>query len=153
MFLTIQLRVVNKKRKETRDHAGTHEEGFQRLQETFRTTVLDSLDADAQLTEKNISLEGVVDSLTILHCGDTELDALARHVPKMNPLHFGQSSESKADDTSSSPPPRQGGQSILTSLKRPEHSLSSSVKRKAKFQRKRRERKRGHVHRTWRGDT
>lgn len=40
------------------------EEGFQRLQETFRTTVLDSLDADSQLRDRVENLQEMVDSLT-----------------------------------------------------------------------------------------
>lgn len=40
------------------------EEGFQRLQESFRGTVQDGLDADAELRERAKTLQSIVDSLT-----------------------------------------------------------------------------------------
>ena len=88
--LTLKLHVVNKvlskKGKETSEHVATLEEGFQRLQQTFRTTVLDSLDADAHLNDRIRSLEAihVVDSLTASHGDGTEFDALGRPASKIN---------------------------------------------------------------------
>ena len=40
------------------------EEGFQRLQESFRGTVQDGLNADAELRERAKNLQAIVDSLT-----------------------------------------------------------------------------------------
>lgn len=61
--LTLKLHVVNKvlskKGEETSEHVATLEEGFQRFQQTFRTTVLDSLDADAHLNDRIRSLEAI----------------------------------------------------------------------------------------------
>lgn len=57
--LHVVNKVLSKKGEETSEHVATLEEGFQRFQQTFRTTVLDSLDADAHLNDRIRSLEAI----------------------------------------------------------------------------------------------
>ena len=77
-------KVLTEKSKESSQHVTSLEEGFQRLQETFRASVLDFLDADTQLRERVAHLEAVVDSLTLPQTQTLELDALLRPVLRMN---------------------------------------------------------------------
>jgi hypothetical protein len=125
-------KVLSKKGKETSEHVATLEEGFQRLQETFRTTVLDSLDADAQLNDRIKSLEAIVDSLTVPQSDDAEFDALGRPVPKINFNPCGrQTIGSKVDEMVKTI--TQGGHSFSGSLKNSDNTLCSRVGRKAKY--------------------
>lgn len=55
---------MSKQAKENKLQVKVLEEGFQRLQESFRGTVQDGLDADAQLRDRVKTLQGIVDSLT-----------------------------------------------------------------------------------------
>lgn len=142
-------KVLSKKGKETSEHVATLEEGFQRLQETFRTTVLDSLDADAQLNDQIRSLEVVVESLTVPQSDDAEFDVLGRPATKMNLFPCGhQTVISKVDETM-----RIITQSGHTSgtLKNPKNMLCLRVKRKAKFRRKRKMERTGLMKRSTRG--
>eukprot|EP00560_Eucampia_antarctica_P001420 CAMPEP_0197840546 /NCGR_PEP_ID=MMETSP1437-20131217/45670_1 /TAXON_ID=49252 ORGANISM="Eucampia antarctica, Strain CCMP1452" /NCGR_SAMPLE_ID=MMETSP1437 /ASSEMBLY_ACC=CAM_ASM_001096 /LENGTH=645 /DNA_ID=CAMNT_0043450177 /DNA_START=1262 /DNA_END=3200 /DNA_ORIENTATION=- len=83
-----ELHVVNKvlakKSAETVQHVTFLEEGFKKLQETFRSTVLDSLDSDTTLRERLASLESVVESLTVPQTRALDLDVLSRPVHRMN---------------------------------------------------------------------
>lgn len=68
VFFLSQLHVVNKMlsklSSENKQQVAFLEEGFQRLQESFRGTVKDGLDADAELRERAKYLQAIVDSLT-----------------------------------------------------------------------------------------
>mmetsp|Transcript_25761 Transcript_25761/g.74525 ORF Transcript_25761/g.74525 Transcript_25761/m.74525 type:complete len:1189 (+) Transcript_25761:89-3655(+) len=130
--LHVVNKVLSKKGKETSEHVATLEEGFQRLQETFRTTVLDSLDADAQLNDRIKSLEAIVDSLTVAQGDDAEFDALGRPVPKINTFPRGhQTLGSNVDETATTSVQR--GHLFSGSLKNPDNTLCSRVGRKAKY--------------------
>jgi hypothetical protein len=64
-----ELHVVNnimyKKAQESKQQVQFLEEGFQRLQETFRSTALDSLDGETKLREEIARLEVTLDALTM----------------------------------------------------------------------------------------
>jgi len=131
-------KVLSKKGKETSEHVATLEEGFQRLQQTFRTTVLDSLDADAHLNDRIRSLEAIVDSLTASH-GDgdgVEFDALGRPASKINTFPRGHQTPGSSGDIVNISARRE---TFSGPLKNPDKTLRYSVGRKAKH------RKRGEV--------
>lgn len=131
-------KVLSKKGKETSEHIVTLEDGFQRLQETFRTTVLDSLDADAQLNDQIKSLKAVVDSLTGPQIDDTDFDAQGRPAAKINLFPCGlQTVGSKVDETLKTI--TISGHTFLGPLKNPDNTLCLRVGRKAKYSRKRKE--------------
>ena len=132
-------KVLSKKGRETSDHVATLELGFQRLQETFRTTVLDSLEADAQLNDKIQSLERIVESLTVPHCNE-EHDFAAKHAHKLNTFPRGKSKENAVSHNQSVC----RAQSMTISLKRPEHYPSCCIRRKSKFKSNRRTSARSH---------
>ena len=136
--LHIVNKVLSKKGKETSEHISTLEEGFQRLQETFRTTVLDSLDADAQLNDEIKSLKAVVDSLTVPQSDDVDFDPLGRPAAKINLFPCGlQTMGSKVDETVKTI--ILSGHTFLGPLKNPDNTLCLRVGRKAKYSRKRKE--------------
>ena len=100
--------------------------------------MIELLESDSQLNRKISSLENIVDSLTLPHSEESELDALARPVPRMHVFPSGHSSDFRA--AHESPLSRQGQESTLSSFKEPNQSVSSCVRRKAKFQRSKNER-------------
>ena len=131
-------KVLSKKGKETSEHISTLEEGFQRLQETFRTTVLDSLDADAQLNDQIKSLKAVVDSLTVPQSDEVDFDALGQPAAKISLFPCGlQTVGSKVDKTVKTI--TMSGHTFLGPLKNPDNTLCLRVERKAKYSRKRKE--------------
>ena len=130
-------KVLSKKGKETSEYVATLEEGFQRLQQTFRTTVLDSLDADAHLNDRIRSLEAIVDSLTAAHGDGAEFDALGRPASKINTFPRGHQTPGSSGDIVNISAER--GTSFSGPLKNPDKTLCYSVGRRAKY------RKRGEV--------
>lgn len=82
-----ELHVVNKimykKAQESQQQVQFLEEGFQRLQETFRATALDSLDGETKLREEIARLELTLDALTVPEGRrmDPDLDA---PLPRIN---------------------------------------------------------------------
>uniref|UniRef100_A0A7S4J4X1 Kinesin motor domain-containing protein n=1 Tax=Odontella aurita TaxID=265563 RepID=A0A7S4J4X1_9STRA len=134
-----ELQIVNKmlanKSNESSHHVSFLEEGFQRLQETFRTTVLDSLDADSQLRERVASLESVVDSLTVPQNQTIELDALSRPVPRMNIPVRGQLVLEKAKEKMEESSPSRCLMMVPT-IKMPENTPAFIVRRKSKHNRR-----------------
>ena len=53
-----------KKAQETKTHVSSLEEGFHRLQDTFRETALESLDNEMKLREEISVLHSVINALT-----------------------------------------------------------------------------------------
>jgi len=76
--------LLSEKTKTLQEQEIALEESLHKLQETFRTTVLDSLDADSQLRDQVNNFERMVDSLIGNYSQPLELDALARPVPRLN---------------------------------------------------------------------
>jgi len=62
--LHVVNRLLSKQNAETKQQVSLLEEGFQRLQERFRSTVQDGLDADSEFRERAKNLQSIVDSLT-----------------------------------------------------------------------------------------
>ena len=138
-----QLHVVNKvlakKSAETVQHVTFLEEGFKKLQETFRSSVLDSLDSNKTLKERLAHLESVVESLTVPQSRQIEYDALSRPVHRMNLPIRGQTVAT--DDINNSPyfetiKFNRRCLSLNNSLKQHEFMPCAKVRRKSKFKRK-----------------
>jgi len=135
-----ELHVVNKvlsnKVSQSKGIVESLEDGLQRLQETFRTTVLDSLQADSQMRERITHLEAIVDSLTLPQTQSVDLDGFSGPTPRMNLPIRGRlewKKETDYDRISYSSP---ACLMLVPLLKLPEKTPSSSVRRKAKFSRR-----------------
>mmetsp|Transcript_5550 Transcript_5550/g.5185 ORF Transcript_5550/g.5185 Transcript_5550/m.5185 type:complete len:246 (-) Transcript_5550:218-955(-) len=138
-----ELHVVNKvlakKSAETVQHVTFLEEGFKKLQETFRSTVLDSLDSDTTLRERLASLESVVESLTVPQTRALDLDVLSRPVHRMNLPIRGQlvvKNETNGLLNMEAPKFNRRCLSLISSLKQHDYMPAGNVRRKAKFTRK-----------------
>ena len=109
------------------------------MQETFRSTVLDSLDSDTALRDRLAHLESVVESLTVPQSREIEYDALSRPVHRMNLPIRGQT-VTKGDIHNS--PYFEAVKfnrrclSLNHSLKQHEFMPCAKVRRKSKFKRR-----------------
>jgi len=70
--LYVVNKVLGREVKDEKRQVTFLEEGFQRLQDKFRDTVLKSMEGDKELREKVGTLENIVDRLTVAIVGEDE---------------------------------------------------------------------------------
>jgi len=137
--LHVVNKVLDKKAQESKQHVTFLEEGFQRLQETFRATALDSFEGDSQLREQINGLQSMVDALTVPDRQRADRDVLSSHVNHMNlcirgRLQWKKHTKELLGSNASKFPARFLLQ--VPSLKLPEKSLSLCKRRLSKYRRR-----------------